>query len=320
MTALADQMELRDGKQAPAWKIVRHNKYRRSTIVFVKLGTQITSRDIVIKFLSPSSVEAEYSRLRHAATASNSSQGYSVPSPIACIRETSAMIMEMCGGPSLTKFITNSAWMSTPGRITRCIESVHQCAMWLSAYHRSQTVSCDHQVLVGSLRDSIEDKLQTVSHDMSDIIPETSVRQLRKRLFHRDSKVNWSSFETGLLHHDFGCHNIIVGDRGIHVIDFGDTRAGFVLTDIERMRMELRVLDHSRAIRRNPRLFRDCLNAFDQACPPLPDNDRVPFELNCTLGFLLAIRRSKELGRRFELPWHGRATQYLNSRINALAA
>lgn len=317
---------LGSGQQKPdlRWRLIKHLHCRRSDVVFIRVWTGGKTREIVAKFLNAEAgatvmAEAEYSRLRHAAMVFDDCVEYNVPRPISCVQSTSAIVMERCRGPSLTRFITHSAWLSTPRRTERCVESVRQCARWLASYHRSREVTTNRRELAQSLIDSIRNKLVAVECKMGDVVSTAIRRQLGDKFLVSNDDSRWTSLELGLLHHDFGCHNVIVGERGIAVIDLGDACDGFALTDIERMRMELRVLDHARKLRRNRHLFETCIEAFDSEYAPADRADRSPFEVNCTLAFLLAIRRSKNLGRRFMQPWHAKAVRYLTSRLEILA-
>jgi hypothetical protein len=186
--------------------------------------------------------ESEYNSLLEAYATFRGYVGLGVPEPYGWHPSHGAVVMKVCEGPSLTRFLSRSTLFMTPAaRQIASSEAVRRCAAWLKVFHGLKGNHALHASFSGEKTSALIARLcQLKEMGICPLFNEHIDRDLE--FYGNLGESVWDGARLGMLHHDFGCHNIVVDGEGITVLDLGDSRPGCVLDDVMRFVVELEML------------------------------------------------------------------------------
>jgi aminoglycoside phosphotransferase (APT) family kinase protein len=273
--------------------------------------------DVVVKFVTGDNCAGdrtrraarEYGALALASGEFSARDELTVPQPIALYPDAAAIVMTYSDGLCLTKYLSRaSAAFSTRRRLQECDEAITRCAHWLRSARQIDVGASDIQSLRHEHIRSMGARLDLARTHR--LLPVATIERLFERYVADSGSVPWESLDTGFVHHDFGSHNILVTERGICVIDFGDARYDFVLQDVSRLWLELSVIAASRTFCADRRFTMELRDRFLDACGLDAVQRSVGlFAVNAALARLISCH-VRQTGRMWQR-WSHQMVRYL---------
>lgn len=247
---MADYFEKKEQDKLIGFEETVFYKRDFSSITFFKIKTMNTIRRIVMKTINPHPINqkiidrenqavVEYNILKEIYSKFQNIDRCSVPNPIMVVPEIDSFLMEFVEGEVLNDELKWTRYLSNKKKFAELEEYFFDIGRWLRHFQEITGIREDNSDTLALVLERAEDRLNLIEKANHPYCRTSAVKAVRLLLEDQIKKLSKTSILKCGRHSDFQPLNILVGGKGVTVIDFMGYQEDCIAVDLLKMMIYL---------------------------------------------------------------------------------
>ena len=248
--ALAEYLKKAENDELKGLETIGINKRSFSTIVYLKITTSKTSRQVVMKTVNHHPINkaitdrenqavVEYNILKYLYPKFQEVDKCSVPRPILVIPEIETFVMEYVEGRLLIDELRWDRYLSPRKKFIELKDHFYNSGRWLRRFQEFTGIYQGSSDILKSVIERAESRLQLIEKSDNPSFPKNLFIVVRTFLSDQLKKLSGMKIPVSGRHSDFHPLNILAGQNGVTVIDFMGYQKDCVAVDVLKMIVHL---------------------------------------------------------------------------------